>query len=147
MKVAFSSFVATTAMGAAIATNGPAVAIVGDGGFAINGSELLTAVREGLTLVVLVVVDRQLGLIRAQQLQRTGKPTGVDLSLPDLELFARSVGADYLELSDGDPGLIGDCLTSGRVTVVELPATDAPGLGRAQARGLMVAAGRRLLRR
>ena len=82
MKVAFSSFVATTAMGAAIATNGPAVAIVGDGGFAINGSELLTAVREGLTLVVLVVVDRRLGLIRAQQLQRTGKPTGVDLPSP-----------------------------------------------------------------
>jgi hypothetical protein len=71
----------------------------------------------------------------------------VDLSVADLELFARSVGADYLALSNSDLGALGDCLTSGRVTVVELPATDAQGRGRARARGLMVAAERQLLRR
>ncbi len=134
-----------TAIGASLATDGPAIAVVGDGGFNINATELLTAVRERIALTVIVLVDRQLGLIRAQQLRRTGRPSGVDIPGPDLERFAESVGADYLPLPDGDASPLRETLRRGAVTVVELPATDTGAARRAQARGLMVATGRKLL--
>lgn len=131
-----------TAIGAA-AVCGPAVAIVGDGGFNINGTELVTAVRERLPVTVLVLVDRQLGLIRAQQLRRTGRPVGVAISCPDLELFARSIGADYLALADGDPSPLGELVVGGGVTVVEVPATDTAAVRRVQIRGRVASSIRR----
>ena len=132
-----------TAIGAAIATDGPAVAIIGDGGFNISATELLTAVQAKLPLTVVVVVDGQLGLIRAQQLRRTGRTSGVDIPGADLELFAEAVGADYLALPDGDPSPLRETLRRGRVTVVELPAADTGAARRAQIRGRVVSAVRR----
>jgi acetolactate synthase-1/2/3 large subunit len=133
------------AVGAALATGRSALAVVGDGGFNIVGSELLTAVREGLSLVVVVVVDRHLGLIRVNQALRTGRPTGVNVPVADLELVARSVGADYLALGDGDPAPLAEALGRGGVTLVELPARDTPALGRARVRGLALAGSRTVL--
>jgi acetolactate synthase-1/2/3 large subunit len=134
-----------TAIGAAVATGGPAVAVVGDGGFNIAGSELATAAREGLLLVAIVVVDRQLGLIRAEQALHSGRPSGVEVPCVDLELFARSVGADYLALSDGDPAPLAEKIGNGRVTLVELPASDTAAFARARARGRALAAARTVL--
>ena len=136
-----------TAIGASLATDGPVVAVVGDGGFNISATELLTAVRERLPLTVIVVVDRQLGLIRGQQLRRTGRPSGVDIVGPDLELFAESVGAGYLALADGDPSPLRDLLHRDTVTVVELPATNTGAARRAQIRGRTVSAVRRGVRK
>ena len=77
------------AIGAGIATGERAVAVTGDGGLDIVGLELLTAVRERVPLTVIVLVDGYLGLIRVSQRARTGREAGVDISVPDLELFAR----------------------------------------------------------
>ena len=46
----------------------PVVAVLGDGGFAISGLELLTAVHANLSLTVIVFNDGQLGRIRLEQL-------------------------------------------------------------------------------
>ncbi|HWH51405.1 MAG TPA: thiamine pyrophosphate-binding protein, partial [Gemmatimonadaceae bacterium] len=61
------------AIGARIAApTRPVVALIGDGGFAMSGLELLTAVRERIGMSVIVFNDGQLGQIRLQQLSNYG---------------------------------------------------------------------------
>ena len=125
------------AIGGSIATGERAVAVTGDGGFNIVGLELLTAVRERVPLTVLVLVDGYLGLIRLSQLARTGVETGVDVTTPHLETFARSIGAEYARL-DGSIDMdivLQTALESDGVTIVEVAMLDAPGVGRLRARG------------
>ena len=129
------------AIGGSLATGQRAVAVTGDGGLNIVGLELLTAVRERIPLTVLVLVDGYLGLIRLAQLARTGVETGVDVAMPRLDAFARSVGATYARLDDQSDteAVLRGALESEDVTIVEVPMLDAPGLGRLKARGRALA--------
>lgn len=135
------------AIGAGIATGKRAVAVTGDGGLDIVGLELLTAVREQLPLTVVVLVDGYLGLIRLSQLARTGRETGVDVAIPRLETFARSLDVDYAVLdgsADADQ-LLGAALASGRVTIIEIPVGDPPDVRWLKARGRVFASLRGVL--
>ena len=117
------------------------MAVIGDGGFAIGGLELATAVRAGIPLVVVVLVDRSFGLIRLQQLRRTGHSSGVDLPAIDLRLVAAAVGADYLRLErDNLDSIFATAVGSGNVTVIEVPVEAGGGLAQARAQGLAVSA-------
>ena len=134
------------AIGAAVATNEPAVAVVGDGGFAIAGLELATAVRAGLPLIVVVLVDGSFGLIRLQQLRRTGHTSGVDLPRIDLNLVAAAVGATYYRLEQANlDSVFETAVASGAVTLVEVGVGAGGGLARARAQGLGVSAATSLL--
>ena len=65
------------AIGAALARPGAiVVACVGDGALILSMGELLTAVREGVDLVVVVFNDGAYGLIRRQQLLNFGYAAG-----------------------------------------------------------------------
>jgi acetolactate synthase I/II/III large subunit len=132
------------AVGAAHARPGrPAVAVVGDGGFAMSGLELLTAVRNRLPVTVVVFNDGHLGLIRVEQLARYGRTTAVAAAAPDLELFARSVGARYARV-DGDPEpVLRRGVESGTPTLLEVHVDDPPRLRELRAAG----GARRLVRR
>jgi acetolactate synthase-1/2/3 large subunit len=77
----------------------PVVAIVGDGGLAMTGLELLTAAREDIDVVVVVFNDGYLNQIRLQQLRDYGHAHAVALGPLDLESFATAVGATYLSLA------------------------------------------------
>src|SRR6185437_11466016 len=55
----------------------PVVALVGDGGALMSGLELAVAVREKLSLTVVVFNDGYLNQIRMQQLQDCGRGHGV----------------------------------------------------------------------
>ncbi|MEQ8329724.1 MAG: thiamine pyrophosphate-binding protein [Longimicrobiales bacterium] len=76
----------------------PVVALAGDGAFLMTGLELLTAAREGLGVVVLVLRDRELAQIA--QFQATAMNRKVDSRVPDYEVehVAAAVGADFLRL-------------------------------------------------
>jgi len=113
------------AIGAALATGARTVAVVGDGGLNIAGFELLTAVRLGVRLTVVVLVDRHFGLIRAQQLRRAGNAFGVDIPVADLRLLAESLGAAHVLVDDVDADGLGQALDAAGVVLVEVP-TDAP---------------------
>jgi thiamine pyrophosphate-dependent acetolactate synthase large subunit-like protein len=130
------------AVGAAIATGRGAVAVVGDGGLNMGATELLTAVRENLQLVVLVFVDGSFGLIRLQQLGRSGVESGVQISSPDLHALATAVGAGHELLADvGDAqAVFGRAVERGGVTIVEVPVGDPPNLTRMKMRGRAAAA-------
>ena len=118
------------AIGAAAATGRPAVAVVGDGGLNIGATELLTAVRERLDLLVVVFVDNAFGLIRLQQLGRTGHESGVVIPAPDLGALTRAVGARHGVVDDvaAAAGMSGHALTAGGVTVVDVRVEDSPAL-------------------
>ena len=112
----------------------PVVALLGDGGVLMSGLELATAVREGLNLTVIVLVDGHYGQIRIKQLQAGGAPFATELPTLDLEALAATAGAAYLRL-EGDPGpLLEQSLAGGGVTLVEVALDDSAGHRRLRAR-------------
>ncbi|MET0230097.1 MAG: thiamine pyrophosphate-binding protein, partial [Rhodanobacteraceae bacterium] len=89
------------AIGAAIGDpSRTVVALIGDGGLAMSGLEIATAVREKLRLVVIVFVDGAYGLIRFQQLSGTGRTFATDLVPVDVGALAEAVGARHVRLEN-----------------------------------------------
>lgn len=80
-------------IGAALAGNGrKAIAMVGDGGFAVNLPELWTAVQEQAELVIMVMNDKGYGVIRHIQDYAAGRRFYHDLKGPDLMALAALAG-------------------------------------------------------
>lgn len=121
-------FAIPAAIGAQLAVpERPTVALVGDGGFAISALELLTAVREGIPLKVIVFNDGRFGLILKQQLASFGEAHGTQLRNPDIRKLTESVGARYLRFQ-GDPARCLAVALRGRgVTVLEVLVADRGG--------------------
>jgi acetolactate synthase-1/2/3 large subunit len=128
------------AIGAALAqADAHVVACIGDGGLALSAGELLTAVREGLTLAVVVFNDRSYGLIRRQQIANYGHASGVDLLNPDLAMLADAVGCNFLR-AEGDVDMVARQIAGARgVTLIELRLSDAPSFERARLKGVVKA--------
>ena len=104
------------------------VAVLGDGGFAMSGMELLTAVREKTPLTVIVFNDGRLNLIRLQQLQSFGSSESVDILNPDFRAFAAAVGARYALIDGNIEQVLNDALGSDQVTLVEVRVGDSPAI-------------------
>ena len=128
-------FAIPTAIGAKLALpNRGVVALLGDGGFAMTALELLSAVREGIALVVIVFVDGAFGQIRMQQLENYGASHGVSLRSPDLGLLAAAVGARHELISDDNLEVVVRAALAERgVTVIEVPVGDTFGIRRSAA--------------
>ena len=101
----------------------PVVALAGDGGFAMTMNELETAVREGVSLVVLVFDNERFGTIRLHQEQRgTGVGLATDLGPIDFATVARGFGAQGVRVDDDaafEPALRAALATTGP-TVIQL---------------------------
>jgi acetolactate synthase-1/2/3 large subunit len=102
----------------------PVVALIGDGGLAMSGLELLTAVRERLRLTVIVFVDGGYGLIRAQQFAASGHSHGTQLAGPDCAALAAAVGATHVRVHGDAEAVLAAALASPGVTVVEVAVGD-----------------------
>ena len=87
----------------------PVVAFVGDGGFLMNGSELVTAVARRLPLVVVLSNNGSYGTIRmCQEREFPGRSIATDLVNPDFARLAEAYGALGLtarEPADVEPAL------------------------------------------
>lgn len=113
----------------------PVVALIGDGGLAMSGLELLAAVRERLRLTVIVFADGALGAIRNQQLAASGHAFGTVLPKLDGAALAAAIGAAHRYL-DGDPDtVLRSALAAPGVTVLEVRLGDTLQMHRARARG------------
>lgn len=103
----------------------PVVVMAGDGGFLMTASELATAVRLRLPVVVLVFNNGLYGTIYAHQRRRTGDPERLAVNRlvnPDFAALARSFGAYGEQVADGaafEPAL-GRALQAGGPAVLEL---------------------------
>jgi acetolactate synthase-1/2/3 large subunit len=125
-------FAIPTAIGASLAApTRSVVALVGDGGFAMTGLELLTAAREGISLIVIVFVDGAFGQIRMQQLASYGVAHGVSLKNPDFKLIAAAIGARHERVGDTDiEEAVRAALDRSGITVIEVPIGDTPTIRR-----------------
>jgi acetolactate synthase-1/2/3 large subunit len=109
------------ALGARLAyPNRPVVAFTGDGGFLMAVAELQTSVRENLPIIVVVLDDREIGLIRVKQ-EIKGIPLhGVSIGGCDWEKIANGFGADgtTVDTENGLQDALLAALKSGRTTVI-----------------------------
>ncbi len=99
------------------------VALSGDGGFMMNSQELETAVRLGLDLVQIVLVDNAYGMIKWKQTDMGFKNWGLDFGNPDFVAYAESYGAKGVRI-----GACGEltptlkrCLAEGGVHLIVVP--------------------------
>jgi acetolactate synthase-1/2/3 large subunit len=85
-------FAFPASLGAALANSGPAVCVIGDGGFMYACGELATVVQEQVPLTIVLVDDRAYGMLRFDQRRAAHEPFGVDLVGPGFVALARSFG-------------------------------------------------------
>lgn len=72
----------------------PVVVVVGDGGFLMNGNELITAVADRLPVIVIVANNNSYATIRRHQERLyPGRPIATDLVNPDFARLADAFGA------------------------------------------------------
>lgn len=125
-------------MGAKLADpDRPIVVITGDGGFALSGMELLTAVRERVNITVILMNDRHLGLIRLHQLNRFGYSHAVKTSEIDYSKFCESCGIQYFQLDNNLHEAVNKSLRSNEVSIIELKLRDSIDLKKSTAKGLL----------
>lgn len=98
------------------------VAIMGDGGLMAAMGELLTCVRYGLALTVLVVKNNMYSLEKNKMAAQGLTPAGHELATPDFAQFARSCGAGGFSVED--PAAVQDtvrqALSLGKPALVEV---------------------------
>lgn len=80
------------ALGAAAATGGPTLAVVGDGGILYGLAELASARHNGLHAKLLLVDDGGYGILREYQRDSFGETFAVDLTQPDFAALAEAFG-------------------------------------------------------
>ncbi|BCU67603.1 pyruvate oxidase [Sulfolobales archaeon HS-7] len=96
-KFVFSSWLGSMGVGipgsaAASSLGERSLALVGDGGFIMTSSELITAKKYNLPIKVVIFNNSKLGMIKFEQ-EVMGYPEwGVDLYNPDFSKFAESIG-------------------------------------------------------
>ncbi len=74
------------------------VSVTGDGCFLMASSDFATAVEYGLNPVIVILNDRQYGMIVGMQQGAYGRAYQTELNGPDFVAFARSFGADGMRV-------------------------------------------------
>lgn len=99
------------------------LAVVGDGGFMMNSQELITAVKENLPVVVLILNDNAYGFIEWKQKNQGLPDFAMKLNNPDFVKYAESYGALGLRVTQANElvPMLKQAFASGRPTVVECP--------------------------
>lgn len=117
-------FALPAAIGAKLAQPGrPVVALLGDGGLAMSGMELLSAANERIALPVIVFVDGHYGQVRLQQLGEHGRTHGTEVPGPDYARLAAAFGIGHQRLQ---PGLdLAALLQAAGPTLLEVPLRDS----------------------
>ncbi|WP_396588665.1 thiamine pyrophosphate-dependent enzyme [Bermanella sp. R86510] len=78
------------------------MALVGDGGFAMTMSDLVTAVNYKLPMVIMILNNSKLGFIKLEQ-EAAGLPAfGIDLDNVDFVAFAHACGADGIDVEHSE---------------------------------------------
>ena len=99
------------------------LAVVGDGGMMMLGSELETAIREKIPIVVLIWEDQAFGLIKWKMDLELGHHSSVDFKNPDFVKYAESFGAKGYKISQPNELLpiLKSSLKDNTVSVISCP--------------------------
>ncbi|SDY32694.1 acetolactate synthase-1/2/3 large subunit [Amycolatopsis xylanica] len=111
------------ALGGAVATGGPVLAVSGDGGAMYGIAELATAVQHELDVTWLIVDDGGYGILREYLTGAFGQSTATELSRPDFVALAHSFGVSATLSSLDNIGTdLGKALRTPGPSIVVLPA-------------------------
>jgi acetolactate synthase-1/2/3 large subunit len=119
--------------------------LIGDGGLAMSGLEMITAVREEIPLTVFVFNDGALGQIRFQQLSSFGRSHATELTTPDISLLAAAVGAQYAKLDSNPVETLRAAIQFDGVSVVEVDVSDSMAVRTQRMKGLARQTARRTI--
>jgi acetolactate synthase-1/2/3 large subunit len=99
------------------------LAAAGDGGFLMLGSELETAIREDVPIVVLIWEDQAYGLIKWKMDLELGHHSSVDFHNPDFVKYAEAFGAKGYRISRADELLptLKSALKDNAISVIACP--------------------------
>jgi acetolactate synthase-1/2/3 large subunit len=111
--------------------------LLGDGGMAMNGLELLSAVKTKQQFCVMVINDGSYGLIRRSLESAHGSAYGTELVNPNFEELAKATHANYLLMSRNAQAGLRRAFQMPGVTLVEVPVTDSRDMILAKAKGLV----------
>ncbi|EHB58800.1 Acetolactate synthase [Mycolicibacterium rhodesiae JS60] len=125
----FSSYLAMgtalpMAIGAAVATGQPSMAVVGDGGFQMSIAELATLAEYRLPVTVMIIVDNAYGMLRDNRVAIGDNGTlGVTLWNPDLALVADAYGISSHQVATADRlrSVLGEPAQGPRILLVTAP--------------------------
>jgi acetolactate synthase-1/2/3 large subunit len=115
--------VAAAVGGKLAAPSRPVVAVVGDGGFAMAGMEVSTAVTDNVPVVWVVLNDARLNAVHhGQTMQYAGRTIGTEFRRMDVAGVAEALGAWARRvLHPGDlAAAVADALASGRPAVIDV---------------------------
>lgn len=115
--------VAAAVGGKLAAPHRPVIAVVGDGGFAMAGMEVSTAVTENVPVVWIVLNDARLNAVHhGQTLQYSGRTIGTEFHRMDVAGVAEALGAWARRVTHpGDIGAaVADALATGRPAVIDI---------------------------
>lgn len=87
------------------------VCVTGDGCFLMASADFATAVEYGINPVIMVLNDRQYGMIVGMQRSAYGRVSNTNLDGPDFVAFARSFGGDGMRVDE--PGQMAEALERG----------------------------------
>ena len=106
------------------------VTITGDAGFLMNSQEIETALRLGLSFVILVWTDSKYGLIKWHQDKRFGRDSHIDFKNPDFVQYAESFGARGFRIDSTAQlaPVLREALACGTVAVVDCPVDYAENM-------------------
>ena len=76
------------------------IAVTGDGCFLMASADFATAVESGINPVVVILNDRQYGMIVGMQERAYGRASETALAGPDFVAFARAFGADGMRVDE-----------------------------------------------
>ena len=104
------------------------VLMTGDGAFGFHGMELDTAVRHGLSPVIVVGNDSVWGMDYHQQVQIYNRKVATELLPSRYDKVAEALGAhgEYVEDAQQLPGALERAFASGKPAVVNVRTTPAP---------------------
>ncbi|MFN4263492.1 MAG: acetolactate synthase large subunit [Thioalkalivibrionaceae bacterium] len=99
------------------------VAVTGDAGFLMNVQELETAVRLGLSFVVLIWNDSAYGLIEWKQQREYGREAFARFGNPDFVRLAEAFGATGVRIEGGDSleKALTEAFSRDGITVIDCP--------------------------
>ncbi|GMR19446.1 MAG: acetolactate synthase large subunit [Gammaproteobacteria bacterium] len=100
-----------------------AVAVTGDAGFLMNSQEIETAIRLGISIVILIWTDSAYGLIEWKQRVQFNRTSGIDFKNPDFVKYAEAFGARGYRIEKADELLptLKKALADTTVSIIDCP--------------------------
>jgi len=113
------------------------VILTGDGGFAMTGMELITAVREKIKLLIIIFNDNQLGIIRLSQLAQFGKSHAVRTGEISYSKLCEALKIKYYRLSNNLNEIFDQFLADDVTSLLEIKLKDSFDIHKSRIKGLI----------